>query len=76
MVGCAPVHVKILLSLPFFVLKIRGEDASDMQNPSFQYNILNKDIILCKNSEDYVGFSYPEIGLTYTICPFHLMPYY
>ena len=46
---------------------------SDMQNPKPQYNILNKGI--CKNSNGYVGFSYPGIVLPYTICLFPLIPY-
>ena len=56
---------KCYYSHNLFVLKIRGVDASDMQNPRPQYNILNKGI--CKNSKDYVGFSYPGIVLPYTI---------
>ena len=49
MVGCAPYNVKILLLSQFvFMLKIRGVDASDMQNPRLQYNILNK--VISKNS--------------------------
>ena len=74
MVGCVPDNVKMLLfSQFFFVLKIRGVDVSDMQNPKHQYNILNKGI--CKNSKGYVGFSYPGIVLPYTICLFPLIPY-
>ena len=56
------------------MLKIRGVDASDMQNPRLQYNILlNKDIF--KNSKDYVGFSYLGIVWPYTICLFPLVLY-
>ena len=44
-----------------------------MQNPRLQYNIVNKDI--CKNSKDYVGFSYPGIVLPYTIYIFPLLHY-
>ena len=71
-VGCAVDIVKMLLFSHFLVLKIRGVDASDMQNPRLLYNILNKDI--CKDSKDYVGFSYPGIVLPYTICLFPLIP--
>ena len=67
MVGCAPDYVNILLFSQFYVLKIRGVDASDMQNSRPQYNILNKDI--CKNSKDYVGFF---IIVIYTI---YIAPY-
>ena len=49
----------------FFVLKIRGVDASDMHNPIPQYNILNKGI--CKICKDYVVFSYPGIVFPYTL---------
>ena len=74
MVGCAPNNVKMLIISQFVVyLKIRGVDASDMENPRLQYNILNKDI--CKNSHDYVGISYPGIVFPYTICLFPLIHY-
>ena len=62
-VGCAPDNVIILMI--YFALKIRGVDVSDMQNPIPQYNILNKD--MCKNSKDYVCFSYQGIVLHYKL---------
>ena len=55
----------LLFSQFVFILKITDVDASDMQNPRLQNNIINK--YICKNSKDYVGFSYPEIILSYTI---------
>ena len=37
---------------------------------------INKEWLdICKNSKDYVGFSYPGIVLPYRICLFPLIPY-
>ena len=69
-----PDDVRMLLFSQFFsVLQIVGEDGPDMQNPKPLYNKLNMDI--CKNNQDYVGFSYLSIALLYTIYQHPLRPY-